>query len=203
MPRSSGEVERYVGSDVITGRGETLPSMRDCLTVILGLLARREPLPGSLGPPRAQEGGKSQGGRTAADSLARNAVSRRSGRVHEGPPPGQNARQLGGVKMPRPHRERDRMAPVSRATGPRQFLLRPYNRWHILKKFKVLLLAEGLNILNAENPRAGGGGVMRRVLWLGRMKMLCLTPPIRTYIGFVEGRSPCVDSPRLFLFSPR
>src|ERR1035437_6099877 len=51
MPRSSGEVERYVGSDVMTGRGETLPSMRDCLTVILGLLARREPLPGSLGPP--------------------------------------------------------------------------------------------------------------------------------------------------------
>ena len=31
------------------------------------------------------KGGKSQGGRTAADSLARNAVSRRSGRVHEGP----------------------------------------------------------------------------------------------------------------------
>src|SRR5450830_795777 len=28
--------------------------------------------------------------------------------------------------MPRPHRERDRMAPVSRATGPRQFPLRPY-----------------------------------------------------------------------------
>jgi hypothetical protein len=69
-----------------------------------------------------------------------------------------------------------------------------------LKKLKVLLLAEGLNIPNAENPRAGGGGVMRRVLWQGRMKMLCLTPPIRTYIGFVEGRSPCVDSPRLFLF---
>ena len=72
-----------------------------------------------------------------------------------------------------------------------------------MKKLKVLLLAEGLNIPNAENPRAGGGGVMRRVLWQGRMKMLCLTPPIRTYIGFVEGRSPCVDSPRLFLFSPR
>ena len=124
-------------------------------------------------------------------------------RAHEGPPPGQNARQLGGVKMPRPHRERDRMAPVSRATGPRQFLLRPYNRWHILKKFKVLLLAEGLNILNAENPRAGGGGVMRRVLWLGRMKMLCLTPPFRTYIGFVEGRSPCVDSLRPFSPLPR
>src|SRR5450756_45305 len=74
----------------------------------------------------SQEGGKSQGGRTAADSLARNAVSRRSGRVHEGPPPGQNARQLGGVKIRRPHRERDRMAAVSRAAGPRQFPLRPY-----------------------------------------------------------------------------
>jgi hypothetical protein len=28
--------------------------------------------------------------------------------------------------MPRPHRERDRMAPVSRSTGPRQFPLHPY-----------------------------------------------------------------------------
>jgi hypothetical protein len=36
----------------------------------------------------AKDGGKSQGGRTAADSLARTAVSERSGRVHEGPPAG-------------------------------------------------------------------------------------------------------------------
>jgi len=31
-----------------------------------------------------------------------------------------------GVKTPRPHREGERMAPVSRATGSRQFPLRPY-----------------------------------------------------------------------------
>src|ERR1039458_1774363 len=57
----------------------------------------------------------------------RTAAPRRSGRVHERPPPGQNARLRGGVKMPRPHRERDRMALVSRASGPRQFPLRPYS----------------------------------------------------------------------------
>jgi len=34
----------------------------------------------------------------------------------------------GRVKIPRLHRERDRMAPVSRAAGPRQFPLRPYRR---------------------------------------------------------------------------
>src|SRR5450759_199176 len=58
--------------------------------------------------------------------MARIAASRRSGRVHAGPPPNLNARLRGGVKIPRPHRERDRMAPVSRAPGPRQFPLRPY-----------------------------------------------------------------------------
>src|ERR1019366_494589 len=36
----------------------------------------------------------------------------------EGPPPGQNARLRAGIKIPRPHRERDRMAPVSRSTAP-------------------------------------------------------------------------------------
>ena len=66
----------------------------------------------------AQQGGKSRW---------RTAASWRSGRVHEGPPPGQNARLRGGVKIPRTHRERDRMAPVSRATGTRQFPLRPYS----------------------------------------------------------------------------
>src|SRR5450759_1634942 len=59
--------------------------------------------------------------------MARIAASRRSGRVHAGPPPNLNARLQGGVKIPRPHRERDRMAPVSRATDPRQFPLRPYS----------------------------------------------------------------------------
>src|SRR5664279_4574632 len=42
------------------------------------------------------------------------------------PPLGQNARLRGGVKIARPLRERDRMAPVSRSTAPRQFPLRPY-----------------------------------------------------------------------------
>src|SRR5450756_824791 len=73
----------------------------------------------------SQEGGKSQGGRTAADSLARNAVSRRSGRVHEGPPPGQNARQLGGVKIPRPHPETDRTTPVSTCRRPPSIPIAP------------------------------------------------------------------------------
>src|ERR1035438_32054 len=54
------------------------------------------------------------------------ALGRPRGR-HEGPPPGQNARLRGGVKIPRPHRERDRMAPVSRPTPPRQSPLRPYS----------------------------------------------------------------------------
>src|ERR1019366_1028957 len=57
----------------------------------------------------AQEGGQRRW---------RTAASRRSGRVHEEPPPGQNARLRGGVKIPRPHPERDRMASVSRSTAP-------------------------------------------------------------------------------------
>src|ERR1035437_9296915 len=41
----------------------------------------------------------------------------------------QNARLRAGIKMPRPHRERDRMAPVSRSTAPRQFPLHPYTSY--------------------------------------------------------------------------
>lgn len=54
------------------------------------------------------------------------AATRRPRRAHEGPPTDQNARLRDGVKTPRPRRERDRMASVSRAAGPRQFPLRPY-----------------------------------------------------------------------------
>jgi hypothetical protein len=55
--------------------------------------------------------------------------------VHEGPPPGQNARQLGGVKMPRPHRERDRMAPVSTRHSPPAIPIAPRHT----PTFRVLL----------------------------------------------------------------
>ena len=59
----------------------------------------------------------------------RTAASRRSGRVHEGPPPGQNARLRAGVKVPRPRRERDRIAMVSTRQSPRQFPLHPYRSY--------------------------------------------------------------------------
>src|ERR1017187_6916871 len=74
--------------------------------------------PGNSHCRPTQEGGKCRR-RTGALGRPRG--------THEGAPAAQNARLRAGVKMNRPHRERDRMAPVSRSTGPRQFPLRPYS----------------------------------------------------------------------------
>ena len=47
-------------------------------------------------------------------------------RAHEGPPSGPNARLRGGMKVPRPRRERDRVTPVSTRHSASQFPLHPY-----------------------------------------------------------------------------
>jgi hypothetical protein len=82
------------------------------------------------GPARSSRSGLRLREAAAGAARARpsTATLRCSGRVHEGPPPGQNARLRGGVKIPWPYRERDRRAPVSRSTAPRQFPLHPYRR---------------------------------------------------------------------------
>lgn len=65
--------------------------------------------------------------RTASDGMAWTAATPRPGSAYGRPPSRQNARLRAGIKVPRPHRERDRMAPVSRSAAPRQFPFRPYN----------------------------------------------------------------------------
>ena len=96
-----------------------------------------EPTEGRPEGEAEKVGGTQEGGQRRW----RTAASWRPKRAHEGLLSGQNARLRGGVKIPRPHRERDRMAPVSRSTAPRQFSLHPYKAWknaHVrVKKRKV------------------------------------------------------------------
>jgi hypothetical protein len=67
----------------------------------------------------AREGGKHRRvERTASDSMAKTAASRRPRRAHERSPAGQNARLRAGIKMPRPRREKVRMAPLSTRLKP-------------------------------------------------------------------------------------
>src|ERR1017187_1689224 len=73
-----------------------------------------EPTEGRPEGEAEKVGGTQEGGQRRW----RTAASRRPKRAHEGLLSGQNARLRGGVKIPRPHRERDRMAPVSRSTAP-------------------------------------------------------------------------------------
>ena len=91
----------------------------------------------------AQEGGKRRRvKRTASDSMTRSAASRRPRRVHEELPSGQNAHLRDGGKVPR-----------LRATGARQFPLRPYTPWQFpLHPYRTRGIGEDIRGRQTQSP---------------------------------------------------
>ena len=126
--RTIGECRGAMGSAAGVGAHRSAPRPLRCLCHRTRRLTFS---PGGRSFRQLLEGGGKR--RRARDGTAESAASRRPERAHERPPNGQNARLRAGVKMNRPHRERDRIAPVSRATASRQFPLRPYRKGQLLE----------------------------------------------------------------------